>query len=110
MGCTVCGVEVHDPALYRRGRSGRPYQRMVRELKRDGVHVCWICGVPIDMALHHNDKWSWTLDHVLPKHTYPCLSLDSTNHREAHRTCNSAKGVKGIVYPKRNSSRNSEQW
>lgn len=93
MQCQFCGAFEHDPALVRRATSGRPYQRMVGILKRDGVHICWICGVAIDMTLPHNDRYSWTLDHVYAKAIYPCLGLDPLNHREAHRACNSAKGI-----------------
>jgi 5-methylcytosine-specific restriction endonuclease McrA len=106
--CQFCGAVVHDPALVRQATSGRPYQRMVAQLKREGLHICWICGVDIDMTLPHNDKWSWTLDHYFPKALYPCLGLDSSNHREAHRTCNSAKGV-GTA-PRTTRTRNSRDW
>jgi hypothetical protein len=108
MSCMVCGVEEHDPILYRRGRSGRPYQRMCRMLRQEGTNICWICGQPIDIALHQSHPWSWTLDHVLPLIDYPCLGLEPTNHREAHRTCNSRKG-KGLA-PKKSSTRNSRIW
>lgn len=91
--CEICGALEHDPALYKRGRSGRPYQRLVYIMKRDGMHLCWICGGSIDMALPHNDRMSWTLDHVLSLSKYPCLGLDTGNLREAHRACNSAKGA-----------------
>lgn len=60
-------------------------------LKQTGDHICWICRMPIDMGLPVNDKWSWTLDHYYPLALYPCIGLLRTNHREAHRTCNSAK-------------------
>lgn len=90
--CPFCGVRDHEAILYRRGRRGRPYQRAVAELRTKGAHICWICHSAIDMALPVNDKWSWTLDHYYPLDTYPCLGLVRTNHREAHRTCNSSKG------------------
>lgn len=104
MPCQICGAAVHDPALLRRATAGRPYQRMVATLKREGTHVCWICGDPIDMRLPVNDTWSWTLDHVLSKADYPCLGLDPTNHREAHRTCNSSKG-RGLLKKRTGHSR-----
>lgn len=97
LACQYCGVTIHDPALVRRATSGRPYQRMVARLKREGTHVCWICGERIDMALPVTHKWAWTLDHVQPKALYPCIGLESWNHREAHRTCNSSKGKGTIV-------------
>lgn len=108
MPCQFCGVDVHDPILLRVATSGSRYQRMVKQLKRDGLHVCWICGGLIDMTLPHNHKWSWTLDHVWAKALYPCIGLDSWNHREAHRTCNSAKGI-GTA-PKRGTTTNTQDW
>lgn len=90
--CVFCGAYRHDPLLARRGRRGRPYQRAVKALRAHGAHICWICRGQIDMALPVNDKWSWTLDHYHPLATYPCLGLEASNHREAHRTCNSSKG------------------
>jgi hypothetical protein len=110
MSCQFCGVYEHDPILLRVATSGSRYQRMVAQLKQDGVHICWICGALIDMALPHNDKWSWTLDHVYPKAVYPCLGLDSSNHREAHRTCNSAKGVGFAPKDRRTRTRNTRDW
>lgn len=105
--CEFCGATEHSEAQYKQGRSGRPYRRAVALLRREGSHICWICGVDIDMRLPDNDKWSWTLDHVLALAEYPCLALDRDNHREAHRTCNSAKG-KGA--PKQTRCRNSRDW
>lgn len=106
MLCPYCGVSEHDPALLRRCTSGRPYQRMVAALKRDGLHICWICGWDIDMSLPYNHRMAWTLDHVQPKALYPCIGLESWNHREAHRKCNSAKG-KGA--PKKRTP-HSREW
>lgn len=108
MPCQFCGEDTHDPLLVRVATSGWRYQKMVAQLKRDGLHICWICGGSIDMTLPHNHRWSWTLDHVLPKAVYPCLGLDSTNHREAHRTCNSSKGVGTTA--KHIRIRNTRQW
>lgn len=104
--CPYCH-EPHTEAQYRQGRSGRPYKRAVALLKREGPHICWICGSDIDMSLPHNHRWSWTLDHVLPLAEYPCMALDPANHREAHRACNSAKGKGASV---KRTTRNSRNW
>lgn len=93
-GSVVCPYcpGIHTEAMYNRGRRGRPYQRMVKRLRLEGTHVCWICGAMIDMSLPVNHEWAWTLDHRLPLIDYPCLGLDPANHAEAHRCCNSSKG------------------
>ncbi|WP_406527360.1 HNH endonuclease [Streptomyces sp. I8-5] len=73
-------------------------------LRRTGTHTCWLCGGWIDVELPDTHPMSWTMDHVLPLSEYPHLALDPTNHREAHRTCNSAKGNRPVVKGK--TSRN----
>ncbi|MFE6846553.1 HNH endonuclease [Streptomyces sp. NPDC057686] len=79
---------------YRRGRSGRPYARLKGLLKREGSHICWICGTPIDLRLTQRDGkgQDWTLDHWIPLSIDPSLALDPENAREAHRSCNSSRG------------------
>lgn len=81
------------PKQNRYGREGPEYRAAVARIKKDGSHICALCNKPIDMTLHHYDKWSWTMEHPTP------LSrggdpLDPANQREAHRTCNSKKGAK----------------
>lgn len=85
-----------DPE-YRRGRSGRPLTRLRDKIKREGSHICWLCGKPIDMALHYNDPWSWTMDHLIPLSDAPWLALDEANIREAHRSCNSSRGKRAPI-------------
>ncbi|MFE6305024.1 HNH endonuclease [Nocardiopsis sp. NPDC057823] len=97
-----------DPTAldYRRGRSGRPLQRLKAWLKDEGTNTCWLCGRPIDMVLtaaDPNHREAWTLDHRVP------LSrggdpLDPANAREAHRRCNSARGNRE-PRPRPNASR-----
>ncbi|KPI09918.1 HNH endonuclease [Actinobacteria bacterium OV450] len=79
---------------YRRGRSGRPLQRLKTWLKREGSNICWRCGVPIDLRLnqYNGDGRDWTLDHYIPLSINPGLALDKGNVREAHRSCNSSRG------------------
>lgn len=100
-------MTLDDPDLdYRRGRSGRPLQRLKAQLKADGSNQCWLCGKAIDMvltALDPNHRDAWTLDHEI------ALSLggdplDPRNAREAHRRCNSARG-NGAPRPRPNASR-----
>ena len=82
---------VYDPE-YQRGRSGRPISRIRKRLKIEGSNICWLCSNPIDISLPHTDRMSWTVDHVLPLSLYPHLALELSNMREAHRSCNSARG------------------
>lgn len=87
---------------YRRGRSGRPFNRAKDRLRREGDHVCWICGQQIDMTLRQGDGagWDWTLDHVLPLSLDDQdMALDPSNHREAHRRCNSSRGNRVVQPP-----------
>ncbi|GAA1766101.1 HNH endonuclease [Streptomonospora arabica] len=94
-----------QPLDYRRGRSGRPLARAKARLKREGSNVCWSCGKPIDLSLDVRHPMSWTLDHATP------LSrggdpLDPSNHREAHRRCNSIRGNRAdVTWPKQATSR-----
>ena len=80
-------------AEYQRGRSGRPISRIRDQVRREGSHICWLCGKPIDMTLDaQTHAYGWTIDHVLPLSMYPELAVDITNMREAHRHCNSSRG------------------
>lgn len=90
---TVMRVTRDPRARY--GRYGRPYQRLKETLRREGAHICWLCGEPIDMELSRaqpNHALAWTLDHVIPVSRGGAV-LDPANVREAHRRCNSARGI-----------------
>ena len=61
--------------------------------KRD-KYKCHICRKRVNMNLEHNDKYSPTMDHLIPislggDHSY-------ANIRLAHRTCNSSKGNRAV--------------
>lgn len=105
--CAYCGGE-HTETDYRRGRGGRPYDRTRVYLKTYGLHICWICGRAIDMGLPATDRWSWSMDHVIPLADAPCLALDHSNLREAHRSCNSSKGRR--TTPVHTHTTNSRDW
>lgn len=98
-----------DPGLdYRRGRSGRPLQRLKHLLRTEGNNICWICGKPIDMALSTadpNHAMAWTLDHATPL-SLGGDPLDPSNAREAHRRCNSSRGNR----PPKPRSNTSRRW
>ncbi|HLU99148.1 MAG TPA: HNH endonuclease [Thermobifida alba] len=96
-----------SPSLnYRRGRSGRPLARAKARLKREGSNTCWLCGRPIDLTLPTIHPMSWTLDHAIPLSLRPDLALDPSNHREAHRRCNSIRGNRTTTpFPQQANSR-----
>lgn len=77
-------------------------------LKANGPNICWICGVPIDMLLPPRHPWSWSLDHYHPVSTHPHLRYDYDNAREAHYSCNSARGNRGAHHKAGPTS--SRQW
>lgn len=74
------------------GRSGSAWRRLVDMVKRTYPHVCHLCGMPIDMTLHHYDPMSFTVDHLIPISKDESKAEDLSNLRPAHKTCNSRKG------------------
>ncbi|MGW9437948.1 HNH endonuclease [Streptomyces sp. NPDC055607] len=85
-------------------RNGRPYRRLVAELKAKGL-PCWICGHEINPRLDSRHRLSFTLDHLVPLSRGGNL-LDPANARPAHRACNSSKGNRvGFTAPMRASRR-----
>jgi 5-methylcytosine-specific restriction endonuclease McrA len=75
-----------------KGRSGRPWRRLVALARRELPPVCHLCGGMIDMGLDHNDAMSWTLDHIRPLANGGSPE-DLSNVAPAHRRCNSKKGA-----------------
>ena len=80
----------------RRARMRNAYTELVDPLviaKRD-KYKCHICRKRVNMNLEHNDKYSPTMDHLIPislggDHSYANIQL-------AHRTCNSSKGNRAV--------------
>ncbi|MFD4474684.1 HNH endonuclease [Streptomyces sp. NPDC058471] len=88
-----------------RGRSGRPWRRLVAQAKRELPPICHLCGKLIDMSLHWNDEWAWTLDHIHPL-AHGGAPEDLGNVAPAHRGCNLKKGAKiNYTPPKLRQSR-----
>lgn len=104
-GYDPMGMDEDAVAAYKRGRSGRPIQRIRTYIRTHGTHVCWICGECIDTTLPDTHRYSWTIDHVLPLSLYPHMGMDMDNMREAHRTCNSSKGNRDTT-----STKTSRNW
>lgn len=76
-----------------KGRSGRPWRRLVARAKIELPSLCHICGEFIDQGLHWQDERSWTLDHVHPL-AQGGAPEDLSNLAPAHRICNMRKGIK----------------
>lgn len=99
--CVVCG----DTVMNGRIRSATPTHNACKPVgrqiaisrsarlaiyQRDGF-VCQLCDTPVEMTLPWTDKWSATLDHIVP---YSLGGSDSeSNLRLAHRSCNSRRGA-----------------
>ncbi|MDK0520376.1 HNH endonuclease [Streptomyces sp. ML-6] len=86
-------------------RNGRPYRRLVDELRRRG-DPCWICGHDIPPSLDARHPLSFTLDHAVPLSRGGAL-LDPANARSAHRSCNSVRGNRSTTAT---VTRHSRRW
>ncbi|GGU91046.1 hypothetical protein GCM10010275_30100 [Streptomyces litmocidini] len=84
-------------------RNGRPYRRLVAELKAKGL-PCWICGHDINPRLDARHRLSFTLDHLVPLSRGGDL-LNPANARPAHRACNSSKGNRTTATAPQRTSR-----
>lgn len=73
-----------------RGRTGRPWERMKREVWATETH-CWLCGRWVDQSLPWRNPWSRSVDHVMPL-AEGGNPLARTNLRLAHRRCNVVRG------------------
>lgn len=75
--------------------SGRPRRRIAAQVRREERN-CWLCGKPIDLTLHWNDRMAFTVDEVVPRSLHPLgaryAAVDRSHCRAAHRACNSSRG------------------
>ena len=70
----------------------KPTPRLRREVyERDGW-VCGLCDLPIDPNLRWPDKWSASLDHVVPQSHMLIPDHSASNLRAVHLQCNSMRG------------------
>lgn len=74
----------------RRGRGGRPYERL-KKIIYPRV-ICWICGKPVDYTVHPRHPQAPSVDHRMPlaRGGHP---TDPGNAELAHYGCNSARGA-----------------
>lgn len=69
-----------------------PTPRLRREVyERDGW-LCGLCDLPIDPNLCWPDKWSASLDHVVPQSHMLIPDHSASNLRAVHLQCNSMRG------------------
>lgn len=69
-----------------------PTPRLRREVyERDGWQ-CGLCALPIDPNLCWPDKWSASLDHVVPQSHMLIPDHSASNLRAVHLQCNSMRG------------------
>lgn len=73
----------------RRGRTGRPFERVKAQVYRDETH-CWLCHQPVNQALPHNHPLARSVDHIVPL-SHGGDPLDRSNCRLAHRKCNTIR-------------------
>lgn len=69
-----------------------PTPRLRHEVyERDGW-MCGLCDLPIDEALSWPDKWSASLDHIIPQSLMLIPDHSAQNLRAAHLQCNAMRG------------------
>lgn len=78
-------------------RKAQMEKQFVEKVTLDEIYqrdkgICQICGLPVDRTLKVNNRYSPTIDHIIP------LSKnglhEKSNCQLAHRSCNSSKGDK----------------
>lgn len=70
----------------------KPTPRLRREVyERDGW-LCGLCDLPIDPNLRWPDKWSASLDHIVPQSHMLIPDHSASNLRAVHLQCNSMRG------------------
>lgn len=72
------------------GRTGHRYRQLCAQV-RASEPDCWVCGRPIDLTLRFPNRWSWSLDHVVPLMAGGD-PLARSNAHSAHLTCNVGRG------------------
>ncbi|THV27929.1 HNH endonuclease [Glycomyces paridis] len=71
------------------GRSTRRFRALSAELRRQH-RPCCICRQPIDYALAHPHRQSFSVQHIKSWKDFPELREDPANLDAAHLSCNSA--------------------
>lgn len=94
--CAACGL----PLKFANPRGVwhnecRPHKFYASPERRRAIYerdswTCQLCMEPVDPDAPHRDKWSATLDHIIPRSLGG--SNDDENLRLAHLVCNSIRG------------------
>jgi 5-methylcytosine-specific restriction endonuclease McrA len=75
----------------------RGYTKAVKDYKtkclEGGANYCYFCGDPIDMELHHNDRWAFSVQHITPISRGGSATAVE-NMAPAHRRCNAKEGAR----------------
>ena len=83
--------------------------RLVAQVRQEELN-CWLCGLPIDLALPPTHRRSSTVDEIIPRSLSvdpKRAALDRSNVRHCHRDCNSRRGNRMVVpLP----TRRSREW
>lgn len=61
------------------------------QCRASGDVMCYFCGKTVDMELHHYDKWSFTVQHIVPVSRGGAVA-EIENMAPAHRSCNAKEG------------------
>ena len=102
--CVVCGLAVTNGYVRSDSPTHNACKPAGRQIaisrrnrwaiyERDG-RVCQLCDGPVDLSLAPSDRWSPTLDHIVPYSRGG--SDEESNLRLAHRSCNSRRGAPAI--------------
>lgn len=86
------------------GMSGHRWRQLVTSLRKPGA-VCALCGHEIDITLKWPHKYSFTVEHVVPRSRGGDV-VDARNAAPAHLTCNSSRGNRAT----RQRPRTSRIW
>lgn len=78
-------------AYARKGDFSVPRKVRLAIYERDGW-VCQLCFGAVDPDLDLNDRWSATLDHIVPQSHQLIPDHSPENLRLSHRVCNSIRG------------------
>lgn len=81
----------HQSQNYRRGRSGRPLERVKELVYATETHCC-ICGQWVDKDLPHRDPYTGKINRMSKTIEHPNIEADPYDVHLAHWSCNISKG------------------